>query len=115
MRLALQSGGWLAIVMMAASVSPAAAGEKNQTFTGEVSDAACGVHHMMEGSAADCTRRCVRGGSKYVLVTGDKVYTLETKDKAAQDKLDELAGQQAKVTGRAEGDTISVRSVAAGK
>ncbi len=30
---------------------------------------------------------------------GDKVYTLDTSDKAALDQLDKLADQQAKVTG----------------
>jgi hypothetical protein len=43
------------------------------------------------------------------------VYTLDSKDKAALDQLDKLAGQQAKVTGKADGDTISVTSVAPGK
>jgi len=45
---------------------------------------------------------------------GDKVYTLETSDKAALDKLNDLAGSNAKVTGEVNGDTIVVKSVAAG-
>lgn len=91
------------------------AADKAQSFTGQVSDAMCGAHHMMSGSEADCTRACVGKGSKYALVVGDKVYTLETSDKAALASLDKMAGGQAKVTGTLDGETIQVASVAAGK
>ncbi len=97
------------------TVSYAFAGSKAQTFTGEVSDAACGAKHMMPEDAAACTRACVGKGSKYVLIVGDKVYTLESQDKAALDELNKLAGQQARVTGQANGATINVTSVAPGK
>jgi hypothetical protein len=56
----------------------------------------------------------MKHGSKYALVVGDKVYTLETSDKAALDKLDNLAGAKAMVTGEVDGTTIAVKSVAAG-
>lgn len=46
-------------------------------------------------------------------VVGDKVYTLNTSDKAKLDELNKLAWEQAKVTGTASGDTISVKSVTA--
>jgi hypothetical protein len=95
-------------------VSSAAAAGKAQTFSGEVSDSMCGAKHMM-GDAAACTRACVQKGSKYALVVGDKVYTLDASDKATQDKLDKLAGSKAKVTGTADGDTIAVKSVMAAK
>jgi hypothetical protein len=97
------------------AISPLHADDKAQAFTGRVSDAMCGANHMMEGSAADCTRACVRKGSKYALVVGEKVYTLDTSDKAALDKLDQLANKNAKITGTANGDTIVVKSVAEGK
>jgi uridylate kinase len=98
------------------TVSTASAGGKAQTFSGQVSDAACGTKHtMMPGDDAACTRACVRQGAKYVLVVGDKVYTLDAKDKAALDELDKLAGQQAKVTGQANGDSIAVSSVGPAK
>ena len=93
---------------------PALAAGKPQTLTGEVSDAMCGAKHEMPGNAADCTRGCIKHGSKYALVVGDKVYTLETSDKAALDKLNDLAGAKAKVTGEVDGTTITVKSVAAG-
>lgn len=91
---------------------PAAAADK--TMTGKVSDAMCGAKHQMAGNDASCTRTCVKGGSKYALVVGDKVYTLETTDHATLDKLSELAGASAKVTGEVTGETIAVKSVAAG-
>ena len=91
---------------------PALAGGKSQTLTGQVSDAMCGAKHQMPGNPAECTRACVKHGSKYALVVGDKVYTLESSDKATLDQLNDLAGASAKVTGDVNGDTIAVKSVA---
>ncbi len=101
----------MSVALLAA---PALAAGKNQTLTGEVSDAMCGAKHEMPGNAAACTRGCVNHGSKYALLVGDKVYTLETSDEAALSKLNDLAGAKAKVTGEVEGNTITVKSVAAG-
>ncbi|MGH9503643.1 MAG: hypothetical protein ACRD20_12400 [Terriglobales bacterium] len=97
------------------AIGTALAANKPQAFTGKVSDAMCGAHHMMAGDAAACVRACVNKGSKYALVVGDKVYTLDTSDKTALDELDKLADKQAKVTGEATGDTIAVLSVAPAK
>ncbi len=102
----------VAFILLVASLSAAAA--KQQTFTGEVSDSMCGAKHMM-ASKAECTRACVSKGSSYALVVGEKVYTLQTSDKAALDQLNSLAGENAKVTGTASGDTITVSKVAAAK
>ncbi len=88
---------------------------KAETFTGEVGDTMCGAKHEMGGSKAECTRDCIKQGSKYALIVGDKVYTLETTDKAALEQLDKFAGMNAKVTGTADGTTIQVTSVAAEK
>src|ERR1043165_3248105 len=104
-----------AVVVLGAGLAVSSFAAKAETFTGEVGDAMCGAKHDMGGSKADCTRDCVKQGSKYALVVGDKVYTLETKDKAALDQLDKLAGMQAKVTGTAEKDVIQVSSVAPAK
>ena len=106
----------LGIVMATLFLALAAfAADKAQSFTGKVSDAMCGAHHMMSGSEADCTRACVSKGSKYALVVGDKVYTLDTSDKAALASLDKAAGSTAKVTGTLNGDTIQVASVGESK
>ena len=108
---------FLATLLLGASLVTVAAfaADKPQTFTGRVSDAMCGANHMMAGEAADCARACARKGSKYALVVGDKVYTLDTSDRPTLDKLDKLADGQAKVTGQANGDSITVSSVAEAK
>src|SRR5437764_15175313 len=95
-------------------VSVAVAAGKTETFTGEVSDAMCGAKHMMPGNAA-CLRTCVSKGANYALVVGDKVYTLHTADEGARKTLDQLAGEKAKVTGAADGETIEVSKVAPAK
>jgi hypothetical protein len=105
-------GTILAAVLLAGLFSVAIAGDKPQTWSGQVSDAMCGAKHM--GPAADCTRACVSKGSNYALVVGDKVYTLQTSDKDALATLNKLAGDKANVTGVADGNSIQVKSVAAG-
>jgi hypothetical protein len=99
----------LLIVGMAATAF--AAGGKS--LTGTVSDSMCGAKHAMPGDDAACTRACVSKGSKYALVVGDKVYTLETSDKAALATLDKQAGAKATVTGSEKDNTITVSSVKA--
>jgi hypothetical protein len=109
---------WMAMVVLSTglSVVPVVAADSAQTFTGRVSDAMCGAKHMEGGIApAACVRVCVQKGAKYALVVGDKAYILDTSDKAALDELNKLAWEQAKVTGTANGDTISVKSVTTAK
>jgi hypothetical protein len=86
---------------------------KHKTLVGVVSDTACGAKHtMMPGkSDAECTRACVSKGSKYALVVGKKVYTLE----GQYDELDKLAGEKAKVSGMVSGDVVQVSTVAPAK
>ena len=93
--------------------SPVLAGQK-QTFTGEVGDAMCGAKHM-EGTAAECTRACVAHGSKYALVVGDKIYALNTSDKAVLALLDQQAGKKATVTGTVDGTDVNVSTAVAAK
>lgn len=100
----------LAMLVLAGGMTLGFAADKQQTLTGTVSDAMCGAKHQM-ANAAECTRACVAHGSKYALVVGDKVYTLEGGDKAM---LDKLAGEKATVKGAVTGDTITVASVAKG-
>src|SRR5262245_6347683 len=53
-----------------------------QSWTGQISDSACGAKHeeAAEGQGKmpdrDCTQACVRGGSKYVLVVEGKVFQI---------------------------------------
>ncbi len=100
-----------AILLVGLMVSSAFAAGKS--FTGTVSDAMCGAKHAMPGDAAACTRGCVAKGSKYALVVGDKVYTLETSDKTALATLDKQAGEKATVMGTEKDNTITVSSVKA--
>ena len=86
---------------------------KAKTFTGTVSDSMCGAKHAMPGDDAACTRACVGKGSKYALVSGDKVYTLDTSDKAALATLDKQAGAKVTVTGTEKDNTITVTGVTA--
>ncbi len=104
----------LAVIVLCGFGLVTLAAAASQTYTGEVSDSMCGAKHAM-GDKAACTRACVKKGSSYALVVGDKVYTLKTEDKKNLAELDKLAGTNAKVTGSAEGDTINVSKVAAAK
>jgi|SRR5579863_686698 hypothetical protein len=102
----------LSLLILSAGLSPAALAA-GKSFTGTVSDSMCGAKHAMAGDDASCTRTCVSKGSKYALVVGDKVYTLETGDKAALATLDKQAGAKVTVTGTEKDNTIAVSSVKA--
>jgi hypothetical protein len=92
----------LLLVGLASAQPPA----KKQSWTGVVTDSMCGAKHMM-ANAADCTRACVKQGSSYALLVGDKVYTL----KGHEAEVDKLAGEKATVSGSLSGTTIQVASV----
>ena len=104
----------LALVLSAGLTVPSGYA-KGKSFTGKVSDAMCGAKHQMPGDDAGCTRACVAKGAKYALVVGDKVYTLDTDNKAALATLDKQAGANATVTGTEKGGTITVTSARAAK
>jgi hypothetical protein len=101
----------LLVLMLATTVFAG----KIQTFTGTVTDAMCGATHMMEGDPAACLRTCVNKGSKYALVVGDKVYTLDSSAPATLEALAKLGAQKATVKGTVDGDTITVSSATAAK
>lgn len=75
-----------------------------ESWTGYVSDAKCGAKHN-KGTQADvnCVSGCIKGGSEAVLVVGDKVVAIANKEKVA-----ELYGKKATVTGKLEGDKITI-------
>ena len=85
-----------------------------QTWTGQISDSACGAKHeeAAEGQGKmpdrECTVACVRGGSKYVLVSDGKVFQIanqDNKDLAAH------AGHTVKMTGEMKGSSITVSKI----
>ena len=91
------------------------ASAKGKTFTGTVGDALCGIEHSMPVSSVECIRQCIGKGSRYALIVGDKVYTLDTSDEAALATLEKQAGAKVVVTGTAteDGKTIVVTAVKA--
>ena len=87
---------------------PAKSSAATKALTGIVSDSMCGAHHMAKDkSAAECTRACVKQGTKYALVVGKKVYTLE----GHEAELEKVAGMKATVKGKVSGETVAVQSV----
>ena len=111
MKSGIQKMGFALLTLALASGLTLSALAASKTYTGTVSDAMCGAKHGMPGDAAACTRGCVSKGSKYALVVGDKVYTLETSDKDALATLDKQAGAKVTVTGTEKDNTITVSSV----
>lgn len=96
-------------LVVGAAVSTAAVPE---TWTGQISDGHCGAtHKTMDGkkvSDRECTQICVKGGEKYVFVTGGKVYQIaDQKDTA----LATHAGHTVLLTGEMKGDTITVAKI----
>ena len=75
-------------------------------FKGFVQDESCSTKPAMKGNA-DCAKRCIDRGQKAVLVTEDgKIYKI-----ADQDKIKEHAGHNVTITGKLDGETLSVESV----
>ena len=90
-----------------AVVACAVAFAADQTWIGQISDSMCGASH---GStpAKQCTTGCIKKGAKYVVVVGDKVYSIANQDAPG---LAKYAGDNVKVTGKMDGDTITVAKI----
>ncbi len=86
----------------------------DQTLTGQISDSMCKAKHEEAAEGAgkmadrDCTLSCVKGGSKFVLVSGGKVLAIANQDLP---DLQTHAGHTVKVTGEVKGDTITVSKI----
>lgn len=115
----LAAGLSLAIVFASATViysvaqpsSPGSspeAGAPTRTFPGIITDAHCGAKHQFsDKSPAECTRICVKNGSQYVLVDGDKVYALH----GDIVQLNQMSGIRVTVIGTLEGNRINIASM----
>ena len=104
--------GISALLFSVALSTVAASTQSNQTRTGTASDAMCGAHHMIkDATPAQCTRKCVKQGSDFALVSKQRVYTLNG-DKA---QFDKVAGQTVTVKDTLSGSTMTVESIAAAK
>ena len=107
-------------LMMVATITLTAASgafAANGTWTGKISDSPCGASHAAmkaqhkdaKMTDAQCVEACVKGGGKYVFVSGGKVYTLANQD----DKSLALnAGKTVRITGDMEGTTITASKIA---
>jgi hypothetical protein len=97
------------VLVLAALRGGMSAGEREQTFRGEISDSQCALNvHSLSRSheemlkkknigttPADCARYCVKYlGGVFVLSVREKVYKLDN-----QDLAEKYAGQKVKLTG----------------
>jgi hypothetical protein len=78
-------------------------------WTGVISDAGCGAKHADASEASQaCAKRCFGRDGAAVLVVGDKVMKI---DAASKDKIKDHVGHKVNLTGKLDGDTITVESV----
>ena len=77
-------------------------------FNGYVIDEMCSTKAEMRGNV-ECAQKCIKGGSPAVLVTEDgKVYKF-----ADQARAIPLAGKKVVVSGKLDGDTITISKIKA--
>ena len=75
-------------------------------WTGYIIDKNCASKKGMWGNEA-CAKKCMGGGAPAVLVTEDgTIYNI-----ANQDKVKDQAGKKVTVTGKMDGNTITVEDV----
>lgn len=85
--------------------------QKEQTFVGKIGDSQCGLKHPMGmGSDKECTLKCVKMGSKFILADEKKKVVYQLDD---QKTPEQYAGQMVKVTGTLDSKTktIHVKSI----
>lgn len=74
--------------------------------TGYIMDKNCAGKKAMMGNET-CAKNCISKGAPAVLATEDgKIYTITNQDKVKED-----AGKKVTVSGKIEGDSITVHSV----
>src|SRR5262245_38959961 len=96
------------IVTLAVLVSVSAAAPKppEQTWKGKISDSMCkdkhpaGEHDGKKMSEADCTKVCIKNGSKYVFLSDGKVYQLANQSSKT---IASHVGQEVTLTGELKG------------
>lgn len=95
------------LLISAFAAAVAFAGE----WKGVISDSHCGAKHTAGGAETEkCVKGCVKSGGKPVLVSEGKVY------KFADDaKVMEHLGHDVVITGKMDGETITVDQVTMAK
>lgn len=80
-----------------------------EEWKGTLSDAKCGAAHAdaSEKSMA-CVKKCVGGGGQAVLVSDGKVLKIAA---ASADKIKEHLGHKVVVTGKLDGESVTIDSV----
>jgi hypothetical protein len=74
--------------------------------TGYIVDKNCASKKEMLGDE-DCAKRCIGRGTPAVIATEDgKIYSISN-----QDKVKEMAGKKVTVSGKVEGDSITVDKI----
>ena len=92
----------LLLVLSVASISAMAA----DSWTGYIVDKNCATKKAMWTNEA-CAKKCLDGGAAAVFVTDDgKVFQV-----ADQDKVKAHGGHKVTITGKMDGDTITVEDV----
>jgi hypothetical protein len=77
-------------------------------YKGTISDAKCAKAHVdASEKSMKCVQGCVKGGQKAVFVSDGKVYQI-----ADQEKVADHLGHKVTITGKLDGETISVDKVA---
>jgi hypothetical protein len=78
-------------------------------WTGFVGDSMCGAKHTGAGKGdTACSQKCVKGGADAVFVTGGKVLKF---DAASVASAKEHVGQNVKISGSLNGDTVTIASI----
>src|ERR1035438_799231 len=88
----------LAFVLMLSTAAFAA-----DSWTGYVTDAGCAAKGKGGADHAACAKKCLGGGDSAVLVVDGKVVKI-----ANQDKVKGHEGHHVTVTGKLEGDTLTI-------
>ena len=104
----------LAITLFAATLAISSLSAASETHVGVITDTMCGKDHapMKVSPDSKCVVQCVKHGSKFALLEGDKVYTLSD-----QQTPERFAGQKVKITGQLYEKTgiLKVESIEAAK
>jgi hypothetical protein len=107
-----------ALVVVGALAAAPLAAQKQDTWTGVISDSNCNGKHAADEHGgkkttdADCTIACVKKGAKYVFVSDGKIFKLANQ---SSKQIAAHAGQRVELTGTMSGDTITAKTMKATK
>jgi hypothetical protein len=105
----------LLLTLLAFAGRTAMADASKPSWDGRISDSMCGATHMTEPDASgkkmsdgECVRSCVKDGSAYVFVSGEKVYAIGNQ---TFPKLPESAGREVTLFGKMSNGAIVVSRI----